>query len=111
MNKHKLLQTAGPPASGNGLRRGIAGADSHDRAGTLLARFVPPVRLRLTAGTVRCAKRVLITAFAAIFVTTSVWAQSSQSAPDVTAMSLEDLMNLQVTSVSKRSQKVADAAA
>src|ERR1700686_2644699 len=32
-----------------------------------------------------------------------------QSVPDVTTMSLEDLMNLQVTSVSKRTQKVADA--
>ena len=31
--------------------------------------------------------------------------------PDVTAMSMEDLMNMQVTSVSKRSQKLADAAA
>jgi iron complex outermembrane receptor protein len=31
--------------------------------------------------------------------------------PDVTAMSMEDLMNVQVTSVSKRSQKLADAAA
>src|SRR5258708_13469799 len=34
-----------------------------------------------------------------------------QNAPDVTGMSVEDLMNLQVTSVSKRAQKVADAAA
>ena len=34
-----------------------------------------------------------------------------QNVPDVTTMSLEDLMNLQVTSVSKRTQKVADAAA
>jgi len=31
--------------------------------------------------------------------------------PDVTTMSMEDLMNMQVTSVSKRSQKLADAAA
>jgi len=36
---------------------------------------------------------------------------SPQNVPDVTSMSLEDLMNLQVTSVSKRTQKVADAAA
>ncbi len=34
-----------------------------------------------------------------------------QNVPDVTSMSLEDLMNMQVTSVSKRTQKVADAAA
>src|SRR4051812_38282122 len=31
--------------------------------------------------------------------------------PDVTAMSMEDLMNMRVTSVSKRTQKLADAAA
>src|SRR6202022_188184 len=31
--------------------------------------------------------------------------------PDVTTLSMEDLMNMQVTSVSKRTQKVADAAA
>src|SRR4029077_18869797 len=58
-----------------------------------------------------CAKRVLVTVFAAMFVATSVWGQGSQGTPDVTAMSVEDLMNMQVTSVSKRTQKVADAAA
>ena len=36
---------------------------------------------------------------------------SAQDFPDVTAISLEDLMNLKVTSVSKREQKLADAAA
>jgi iron complex outermembrane recepter protein len=36
---------------------------------------------------------------------------SAQSVPDVTAISLEDLMNMKVTSVSKREQKIADAAA
>src|SRR3981081_2708164 len=36
---------------------------------------------------------------------------SAQNLRDVTAMSVEDLMNVQVTSVSKRSQKLADAAA
>jgi iron complex outermembrane receptor protein len=35
----------------------------------------------------------------------------AQNAIDVTKMSVEDLMNMQVTSVSKRTQKVADAAA
>ncbi len=38
-------------------------------------------------------------------------ADNPQNVPDVTSMSLEDLMNLQVTSVSKRTQKVGDAAA
>lgn len=37
--------------------------------------------------------------------------QQQNDVPDVTAMSMEDLMNMQVTSVSKRSQKMADAAA
>src|ERR1700722_157126 len=59
----------------------------------------------------KCAKRVLATAVVAIFATTSLCAQSGPSAPDVTTMSVEDLMNLQVTSVSKRSQRIADAAA
>jgi iron complex outermembrane receptor protein len=40
-----------------------------------------------------------------------MWAEAGQGVPDVTSMSVEDLMNMQVTSVSKRSQKVADAAA
>jgi len=38
-------------------------------------------------------------------------AQSQQTMPDFTKLSMEDLMNMQVTSVSKRTQKVADAAA
>ena len=57
-----------------------------------------------------CAKRTLATAFAAMLITSSAWGQG-QGTPDVTAMSVEDLMNVQVTSVSKRTQKVADAAA
>jgi len=76
-----------------------------------LAGFEPPIRSRAAADTVKYAKRALIVVCATIFVTTSLWAQNGQGTPDVTAMSLEDLMNLQVTSVSKRSQKVADAAA
>lgn len=55
---------------------------------------------------------VLAAALAVVFVTANVWADtSSQDVPDITTMSVEDLMNMQVTSVSKRSQKVADAAA
>jgi iron complex outermembrane receptor protein len=38
-------------------------------------------------------------------------AVAAQDFPDVTAISLEDLMNLKVTSVSKREQKLSDAAA
>jgi len=48
---------------------------------------------------------------AGMFLATSVWAQDGPSVPDITAMSVEDLMNMQVTSVSKRAQKVADAPA
>src|SRR5262249_18752244 len=48
-------------------------------------------------------------AFMAIVL--SVGMLSAQKFPDVTAISLEDLMNLQVTSVSKREQKLADAPA
>jgi iron complex outermembrane receptor protein len=64
-----------------------------------------------SAGCSRAARRTLVTVFAALFVATTVWGQGGLGTPDVTAMSVEDLMNMQVTSVSKRSQKVADAAA
>src|SRR2546426_5628722 len=55
--------------------------------------------------------RILLASFLAVCLTASTEAQTSRSVPDVTAMSMEDLMNMQVTSVSKRTQKVADAAA
>jgi iron complex outermembrane receptor protein len=65
-----------------------------------------------TSRTITRAKRILATALAALFVTSSVWADNGkQDVPDITSMSVEDLMNMQVTSVSKRTQKVADAAA
>jgi iron complex outermembrane recepter protein len=60
---------------------------------------------------VRSAGRILLAGFLAVCLTAPTPAQTSRSVPDVTAMSMEDLMNLQVTSVSKRMQKVADAAA
>src|SRR5713101_6777601 len=52
--------------------------------------------------------RTLLLAGLVLFFVASALAQNL---PDVTAMSVEDLMNVQVTSVSKRSQKLADAAA
>src|SRR3982075_2642286 len=59
-------------------------------------------------GSVNSAKRIfLFAALVFVFVANA----SAQNLPDVTAMSVEDLMNVQVTSVSKRSQKLADAAA
>src|SRR6266571_4847838 len=57
------------------------------------------------------AGRIFLAGFLSVLLTGSTIAQNSRNVPDVTAMSMEDLMNLQVTSVSKRTQKVADAAA
>src|SRR5437879_4491019 len=55
--------------------------------------------------------RILLAGFLAVVVAATTVAQTSKSVPDVATLSMEDLMNLQVTSVSKRTQKVADAAA
>src|ERR1700751_945071 len=55
--------------------------------------------------------RIFLASFLSVLLTGSTVAQTSRNVPDVTAMSMEDLMNMQVTSVSKRTQKVADAAA
>src|SRR6266851_3834627 len=57
------------------------------------------------------AGRIFLAGFLSVLLAGSTVAQNSRKVPDVTAMSMEDLMNLQVTSVSKRTQKVADAAA
>src|SRR5213082_1851594 len=53
-------------------------------------------------------RALFITALTSLFV---MVASAQNNQVDVTTMSVEDLMNLQVTSVSKRTQKVADAAA
>jgi len=63
------------------------------------------------SGPAPSAGRIFLAGFLAVCLTAPTPAQTSRSVPDVTAMSMEDLMNLQVTSVSKRTQKVADAAA
>jgi iron complex outermembrane recepter protein len=57
------------------------------------------------------AQRLFLLGFLGLFLMANLWAQAPQSAPDVTSISLEDLMNMEVTSVSKRAQKLADAAA
>jgi iron complex outermembrane receptor protein len=57
------------------------------------------------------AGRIFLAGFLSVLLAGSTVAQNSRNVPDVAAMSVEDLMNLQVTSVSKRAQKVADAAA
>ena len=59
----------------------------------------------------RIVGRTVLASFMTVFLAANGAAQSQQSVPDVTALSREDLMNIQVTSVSKRTQKVADAAA
>src|ERR1700693_2824920 len=59
----------------------------------------------------RIVGRTMLASFMTVFLAANGAAQSQQSVPDVTALSMEDLMNIQVTSVSKRTQKVADAAA
>ena len=53
-------------------------------------------------------RALLVAALTSLFV---MAASAQNNQVDVTAMSVEDLMNMQVTSVSKRTQKVADAAA
>ena len=53
-------------------------------------------------------RALLVTALTSLFV---MVASAQNNQVDVTTMSVEDLMNMQVTSVSKRTQKVADAAA
>jgi iron complex outermembrane receptor protein len=62
-------------------------------------------------GSAKRAGRIFLAGFLSVLLAGSTVAQNSQKVPDVAAMSMEDLMNLQVTSVSKRTQKVADAAA
>ena len=61
--------------------------------------------------TITPVRRFFLLGVMGVFLAVTVSAQTSQNIPDVTAISLEDLMNMQVTSVSKRAQKLADAAA
>ena len=63
------------------------------------------------AGPVKRAGRIFLSALLSLLLAASTVAQNSQKVPDVTSMSVEDLMNLQVTSVSKHKEKLADAAA
>ena len=57
------------------------------------------------------AGRSLLCVLLTVFFATGSPAQNQQAVPDVSKMSLEDLMNVEVTSVSKHTQRVADAAA
>jgi len=62
-------------------------------------------------GAARSAGRTVLAGLLAAMLAANAGAQSQKNVPDVTTLSMEDLMNMQVTSVSKRTQKVADAAA
>src|SRR5882762_6305600 len=62
-------------------------------------------------GPVTRAGRMALAAFLSALLAGNAMAQDPKTVPDVTAMSMEDLMNMKVTSVSKHTQKVADAAA
>ena len=55
--------------------------------------------------------RSLLCILLTIFFAVGSPAQDQQAVPDVSKMSIEDLMNVEVTSVSKHTQRVADAAA
>jgi iron complex outermembrane receptor protein len=105
-----MLQTAVAPTRANYTSNNAGGSCAPNGASTRQTR-----RWRagsnVKANRSACAKRILVTVFATMFIATSARGDTGQGAPDVTAMSVEDLMNLQVTSVSKRAQKVADAAA
>ena len=61
-------------------------------------------------GAVRSAGRTILASFAAAMLTVNAGAQG-QGGKDPTAVPMEELMNWQVTSVAKKPQKVADAAA
>ncbi len=62
-------------------------------------------------GLAKRAGRVFLASFLSTLLAGSTVAQNPRTVPDVTAMSMEDLLDMKVTSVSKRTQKVADAAA
>jgi iron complex outermembrane receptor protein len=91
------------------VRRGEPGAG-------LAARFPAaeactlPVRNQNIAS-IAPVRRLFLLGIMGVFLAVTASAQVSQNLPDVTAITLEDLMNMQVTSVSKRAQKLADAAA
>ena len=82
-------------------------ADEFFIEGTLTMRLIS----KHTLGATRSAGRTMLAGVAAVLLAANSGAQSQQTMPDFTKLSMEDLMNMQVTSVSKRTQKVADAAA
>ncbi len=91
------------------LWRGKSGAGLPDRFAE--GEIRPQTPFTGDPSTLRPVRRLFLFAFLGAVLAVSVSAQVAQNIPDVTQITLEDLMNLQVTSVSKRAQKLADAAA
>lgn len=97
MNTNRFARQIGaPPTTAERLRRSLS---------------IRGLRLRGTSQQVSWVKRAFAASVAAMLIAPTAPAQNQQTVPDVTTMSVEDLMNMQVTSVSKRTQKVADAPA
>ena len=91
--------------SGKGIFRGrVAQCSAQKRKGL--------VRAHTATRAAAWSRQFLATALAAMLIASTALANTSaQDLPDVTNMSVEDLMQMQVTSVSKRAQSVADAPA
>jgi iron complex outermembrane receptor protein len=108
-NRHQLEQRKNPFRLSEMVQRGDPRARlTHDfQEGKLNMLFNRDHK----TGPATRAGRIFLAGFLSVLLAGSTVAQNSRNVPDVTAMSMEDLMNLQVTSVSKRTQKVADAAA
>jgi iron complex outermembrane receptor protein len=90
---------------------------SRGKLGARMIEPLPALELRAEAPCLRSGsslttvQRLFLLGILGAFLAVTVSAQVAQNIPDVTQITLEDLMNLQVTSVSKRAQKLADAAA
>jgi iron complex outermembrane recepter protein len=98
-NQFGLLRKVWRGKSGAGLAASFPGAES----------YTLPVR-RQDSAPIAPVRRLFLIGLLGAFFAASLSAQS-QGIPDFTAITLEDLMNMQVTSVSKRTQKLANAAA
>src|SRR2546430_13983809 len=61
-------------------------------------------------GAVRSAGRAMVAGLVAALLAANAGAEGQKTVPDVATVSMEDLMNLQVTSGAQRPQKVAEAA-
>ncbi|HET9801657.1 MAG TPA: hypothetical protein VFP96_00340, partial [Candidatus Acidoferrum sp.] len=99
-----LHYTDASPSSKGIFRGRVAQCSAQKRKGL--------VRAHAATRAAAWSRQFLATALAAMLVASTALANTSaQDLPDVTNMSVEDLMQMQVTSVSKRAQSVADAPA